>query len=143
MKEIAVFVDGSKHSRRALQMAKDVAEKFGSKLYIINVQQTVFPHMTYKPYNILPGNYEKILKENGEAILNKAKTYLEDSNIEISTILLKGEDIAETIINYLDKRNLDLVVMGSRGLSGATRFLLGSVSLRVMTYAKIPVLIVK
>ena len=51
--------------------------------------------------------------------------------------------VAGTIVGYTENQNMDLVVVGSRGRSGFTKLLLGSVASSIVTYASCPVLVVK
>jgi len=51
--------------------------------------------------------------------------------------------IAGTIVEFAENQNIDLIVVGSRGRSGFTKLLLGSVASRIVTYASCPVLVVK
>jgi len=62
--------------------------------------------------------------------------------LEASTRLETGQ-VADTIINIAKEESSDLIVIGSRGLSGAKRFLLGSISNSVSHHAECPVLIVR
>jgi len=62
--------------------------------------------------------------------------------VEAEPILERG-DAADKIMSAADRLGVDIIIMGSRGLKGVTRFLLGSVSERIVRYCKRPVLVVK
>ena len=141
MKHIAVFVDGSDNSIRALEMGKTIAEKFQAELSIVNVQEHI--RNVGMPNMRLTGDYDKMLRESSQKVLDKAKKHIGKTTIKINVKAIISENTAETIINYLDKGDIDLAVLGSKGLSGITRFLMGSISTRVMQYTKVPVLIIK
>ncbi len=75
-------------------------------------------------------------------LLNKAVERAKSQGVNAEGLLEVGTDAAETIINVANNLNVDLIVVGSRGLKGLTRFLLGSVSEKVVRYANRPVLVV-
>ena len=83
-------------------------------------------------------------KKRHEKVLSKAlkKVNKIKPNFKVSKILLEGRP-ADKIIETAKKGNIDMIVMGSRGLGGIIGFILGSVSDRVADRATCPVLIVK
>lgn len=91
----------------------------------------------------LPVDYEKIIKKNSNKILEDAKFCVRDTTLEVDALVLKGKHISETIINYLNKENIDLAVMGSLGVGSAKGLLIGSVCCKVLRYVDTPVLVVR
>jgi len=77
-----------------------------------------------------------------EELLHRAIVKLQRAGFEASSILLSG-DAATEIIQYADKTQVDLILVGSRGLSPARAWLLGSVSRKLVHYANCSVLVVK
>lgn len=141
---ILVPVDGSEGAWRALENAMNIGEKFGSKLVVVNIIQ---------PYNnaallAMPlehgenavGNdeFEKI----GDKVLAMAMEKMAGYPYEKDVCMEIGHP-SERIIAIAKKLKADLIVIGSRGLSGIAEFFLGSVSSKVSQYADSPVLIVK
>lgn len=140
IEKILVPVDGSKHSRRALEYACSLSEKFNSTVYVLHVVPMI---STPSPYGDLTADQPYIALENaGEEILKDCKKFAEDLNCEIETLIARG-DPAEQIINTALESDVDLVVMGRRGIGGLKRLLLGSVSDRVVQHLNCPVLLVK
>lgn len=78
----------------------------------------------------------------GEDLLAQSEANLRDAGIEVESVLVRG-DAATEIINYIKEKKIDLVVVGSRGLSQVRGWLLGSVSRKLIHYAGCSVLIVK
>lgn len=78
----------------------------------------------------------------GEQLLENIKKDFEQSDIKVSTIYKVG-DIAREIVDKADKENVDLIVMGSRGLGVISRTFLGSISHKVINNTDKSVLIVK
>jgi nucleotide-binding universal stress UspA family protein len=78
-----------------------------------------------------------------EDLLSKARGKAKKAGVrDVDTVQLKGH-VSETVLAYIESHRVDLLVMGSRGLSTSSRFLLGSVSDAVVHHALCPVLIVR
>ena len=146
MKKILVAFDGSEQSDKALDFALDLARKYSAQIVLINVipfspisdSSVVIPYgldyaTHYKELRIV---HEKLLAE----ALNRAKTF--QKTLEVSKELVEGRP-ADKIVETAKEGMFDLIVIGSRGLSGIKEFFLGSVSNRVADKAPCPVLIVK
>lgn len=82
------------------------------------------------------------MERQGRDLINKAVERARSQGVNAEGLLETGTDAAETIINVANNLNVDLIIVGSRGLKGLTRFLLGSVSEKVVRYANKPVLVV-
>ena len=72
---------------------------------------------------------------------SRAEMLVTDTYVDV--LEAKGNDVAEEILHTAGKENIDTIVVGSRGISEAKEFLLGSVSYKVSHYAKCPVIIVR
>ena len=86
--------------------------------------------------------YVKEIEAEGKDILSKAESTLEMEGIEYQSRLIQGVP-AEEIVKVAQSEKVDLIVLGSRGLTEVRAFLLGSVSDRVSHRAKCPTLIVR
>ncbi|MFQ5975608.1 MAG: universal stress protein [Candidatus Hydrothermarchaeales archaeon] len=136
MKKILVAVDGSEYSNAAVKKAGELAEKFGSKVTLLNVM---------KPLSVFHEEIEvveNLQKDEARSILRKSKDILLDMGIDSKTLSKKG-DPANEIVDLAKENDVDLVVVGSRGLSGIKMFLLGTVSNRVSEHALCSVLVVR
>lgn len=130
--------DGSENSLKALNYVKEMAEKFGAKVTVINTfgLPVMFPAEIYTD---VYGQVLKSLEEQSQAVLENVKKEIKNSLVE--TISLQG-DPGHFITNTALEKKCDLIVMGSRGLGAVKTFLLGSVSNYVLHHAKCPVLII-
>lgn len=140
-KKILVPIDGSESSKASLKQAMRLGERFGSKLIIF----TVVPELAV--FEEYPTNYpfsEDIVRANttrAEQLLAQVKAEMTYEG-EIETCFETGSPATE-IVNYADENNVDLIVIGNRGLGAFSRTLLGSVSNKVLNHAKTNVLVVK
>ena len=135
-KNILVAADGSENSLRATEQAADIASLLeGVKVELVSVIAIdVYSDMVYDP-----------IEAHGEAqreIIKEASDILTDAEVSHEVVLLHGRP-ADEIIRYAEESGADLLVMGSRGLGALREFALGSVSHKVLTHAKCPVLVVK
>ena len=134
--KILVAVDGSKHADKAFEYASDLAKKAGASLLILHVSE----ELGTVGYSI----NKEIERENREMLQkyqSRAKKVLMHTYVDVMEA--KANDVAEEILRTADKENIDTIVVGSRGISQAKEFLLGSVSYKVSHYARRPVVIVR
>lgn len=140
---ILVPVDGSKASSLALSYAADLAKRYSAKVrivYVIPSPAFMFCQDTFEELTIV--DIEEELERSGQALLNKYSEEAEALGVKVTTTLLKGHP-GRQIVQYAKTEGFNLIVMGSRGLSAVSRFLLGSVSSYVTNHAECPVIIVK
>ncbi len=151
---ILVAVDGSEHSKRALNCALELAAKFDGKITLIHVYSSVVP-MTASidtvstpptiPPHTSPAIAAKITEEaekKGEQILDEAERAAKQQGISVDKVLRDG-DVVREIVTVAEEGKFNLVVVGHRGLSKLKELLLGSVSEGVSHKAPCPVLIVQ
>ena len=133
--KMLVAIDGPETATKALNYAINLAEKCHAEVQIVSVVQT--QHVFYAS---LIYDMDKSI----ETILSEALKVAKEKkpNLKVSTRLLKGSS-ADEIVHLAKEECFDIIVLGSRGLSGAEEIFLGSVSDRVADKATCPVLIVK
>ncbi|MEM3731786.1 MAG: universal stress protein [Candidatus Bathyarchaeia archaeon] len=130
LESLLICIDGSEHSLQAFKYAANLAQKFGSKITLINVQEP-------RIYDYAP----QTAKDLGEKILLKALELAGIEKVEVDKKVEFGIP-SEKIVKVAERENHDLIVLGSRGLGTVKRFLLGSVSDYVSQKAKCSILIV-
>ena len=138
--------DGSIHSLHAAKYVAELAKNYGSKitlLHILEISTGDDPIEIYEDSWIAPLWKEKVIKERGKKVIETTKEILNEYGISYKTKVFIHGHPSETIIEIAEKDEVDLIVMGSHGLSGIKRFMLGSVADRVSHYAPCPVLIVR
>jgi nucleotide-binding universal stress UspA family protein len=135
---ILLAVDGSEHSLKAAKLAGNLARLSGGTLWAITVYEEV-PSYLGEP------NLSKVIAERTE----KAEEILDEATKEIGEIpgnceseILSG-DPAESILRVVDVRNIDLIIMGTRGRGEIKSLLLGSQSHKVVSTAPCPVMLVR
>jgi universal stress protein A len=141
IEKILVPVDFSEHSARALEMAIDLAKAFGAEIQLLHCYQ-VQP-LSISPYGIvLPEGFDREVRQAAERRVDEWRGKVMLEGIEVGVRLssrFPSLEISETASEV----GADLIVMGTRGLSGIKHVLLGSVAERTLRLAPCPVLTVK
>jgi nucleotide-binding universal stress UspA family protein len=127
--KILVPLDGSKLAEASLPYAEKLARRIGSQITLISVL-LLGSESDEDQYHHLHQFY----------IQEMAKT-MKEKAIDIKSVIVTG-DAAEQITDYADKKNIDLIVMGTRGRSALKRWVLGSVADKVVGATSCPVSLV-
>lgn len=138
LKKILVPLDGSENSIRALEKAIEIAKKFNGKIVLMHAYSVSF-------YTKTPDQLYKFIqnaRNYGDEILEVGKKKVILEKIEVEKLLLNGNPVEE-ILNTAKLENFDLIVIGVRGMSKIKKFLVGSVTDRVIKHAPCPVLVVR
>ena len=149
IKKILVAVDGSKPSLDAAEYAIQLAEKHEAELTSLYV---VSPDIRYgyleddeKPLQYGPlKEIVMMAVERGQKQVDEVKQKASKNNIDIKTDVIIGKtSVVKSIVEYAEEHKIDLIVIGTRGMSGIKKMLLGSTASGVVTYAHCPVMVVK
>lgn len=146
--KILVPIDGSEMSMQAANLAIDVAEKYGAQiiiLHVVNIDQYLQSIGVYRL------SYPDSIKIRIEDAKNQAAKWFNEiernsqqhkvpATFEVADTALS---VVGAIVNHAEREKADLIVIGTRGRSGFTKLLLGSVASGVVTYAPCPVLVSK
>ena len=137
--KILVPLDGSKNSRRGLEMAISVARQFGATItgvYSINAP----PHSEFRGV----GSVQESLNDEIKKFMDEAKVLAAQNGIVFKEKMMRG-DVGYNMVKLAQnkKEKFNLIVIGSRGRGSVKEMFFGSVSNYVIHAAKIPVLIVK
>ncbi|QXJ31168.1 universal stress protein [Saccharolobus shibatae] len=139
MKRILVGYDGSENAERALDFAIELASKFSARLFVVEViDLTLFYNSGILP----PLEATKSLEEKAKKDVKKAIEKAKSKGVDAEGITLEG-DPAHSILEFAKDNQIDVIVIGSRGLSKVQRIFLGSVSNKIVQESKIPVIVVK
>ncbi len=142
---ILVPVDGSEHSLSALDFAVEMQKKFDSELMLLCVYRHHSP-LDASMYMVKPAdapeNLNDAMREYAKGVIEEAKVHAAELGAEKPRGFVKSGPPARTIINFAEDKKVNLIVLGSRGLGDVEGFLLGSVSHKVTSLARCPVLIV-
>ena len=135
---ILVAVDGSKHSDAAFDVAMDIAQKYGSQLFVLHVFQGGTGSGT-----LVSSGVEDDNRSIGQEILNSYEETAKERGLQNARMLLQEGDAAKRIMETASEVKCGLLILGSRGRGGFKELLLGSVIHKVTNHADCPILIAK
>ena len=135
-KKILVGTDGSESATKAVSHAAAMAQAMGAELVLIHIYPAPRSDVgsTFGRADAYPG------QEIGQAVLRDAEKHYA-GKVKVKSVLREG-DPAEGLIDVAEEEGVDLIIVGNRGMTGAKRFLLGSVPNQVSHHAPCNVLIV-
>jgi nucleotide-binding universal stress UspA family protein len=137
-RKILIPVDGSDASIRAMSHAVLLAKGLGASVFVYHVF-----HLPRAAGIVMTKSMKESTKKKIITVLNSAKNIAWKSNIPCKQQAQGGGNSGKKIIDFVEKYNFDMIVMGSRGMGSAKEAFLGSTSNHVLNKSKIPVLIVK
>lgn len=146
---ILVCIDGSESSFKAADVAIEVAKKHAAQLIGINVivSQLGYSYSSGMFGLSTPSAINELLdkaRQQARPWFEQVETKASSEGISIKTEMLASPtSVVPAIVDYAEKNSVDLIVTGTKGRSGFTKLLLGSVASGVITYANCPVMVVK
>jgi nucleotide-binding universal stress UspA family protein len=150
-KKILLPTDGSENSKKANKHALWIADKSDADIIVLYVVEPHYSRIAVLPISTLPTpdeNFYEEIRTEGKQIIENFKQELEDircegkcKNVNLKTQIKEGKAYIE-ILKVVEEENIDLVVMGASGKHGLDRFVLGSVTERVVRATKNPVMVV-
>jgi len=146
-KNILVPIDGSKQSEKIIEFATDMALQYNGDLHLLYVvEKHNFPAgiLEYIQAEQMDGGIGKISAQViGEAVLEPFLRQIKDKGVKSAKWMAVRGNPAEEILRFAENRNIDLIVIGSRGLGKVKGLILGSVSNKVCQSAECTCVTVK
>lgn len=141
---IIVGTDGSQTAAKAVAQAADIAEKFGSKLFVVSAFQPVSGNRLQREKRAAPEDVEWAINphEDVDAMLQEMVEPIKGRGVDVEGLARVG-DAADAILDVAEEQNSDLIIVGNKGMTGAKRFLLGSVPNKISHHAPCSVLIIR
>ncbi|MEP6575927.1 MAG: universal stress protein [Nitrososphaerota archaeon] len=138
--KVLVAVDGSEYSMNAAEYAISITKEYGSQLIALHV---ITSDVSTIASTFSPQMDE--IKKNAQEYFDKIRRRGDEAkwDIPLRTELIASSSVVGGIIDFAEKENIDLIVVGTRGRSGLKKLLLGSVASGIVNYAHCPVMIVK
>lgn len=142
-------MDGSESSMKAADYAVMLAKQNGAQLIALNVivSQLGYEYSAGAFGLVTPNAIKNVLDKSKQ----EAQKWFDDigknavaNGVKLSTeVVASPTSVVPAIVDYAEKNKVDLIVVGTRGRSGFTKLLLGSVASGVVTYASCPVMVIK
>ena len=141
---IVVGTDGSESAEEAVRQAVELAVRLGATLRIVSAYEPVPAGRLREEAQQVPPDLQWMInpREDVDATLRNAAEAALEGGVEAETYARQG-DPADAILDVAEEQGADLIVVGNKGMTGARRFLLGSVPNRVSHHAPCSVLIIR
>jgi nucleotide-binding universal stress UspA family protein len=142
---IVVGTDGSDTAKTAVRYAIDLAHQLGARLQIVSAYEPV-PDQRLREERIdAPKDLHWMVnpREDVLTMLSEAQREAEQAGVEKVETFARQGDAADAILDVAEEQRSDLIVVGNKGMTGAKRFLLGSVPNKVSHHAPCSVLVVR
>jgi nucleotide-binding universal stress UspA family protein len=141
MERVLIPVDGSESALRAVRHVIEYARRGAQpQVDVLNVQPPIYSANITR--FLTREMIEEYYNSEGEAALGKARRLLDGAGLAYTALVRVGR-IAETIADYAAEQACDRIVMGTRGMGALGQLVMGSVALKVLHLAQVPVTLVK
>jgi nucleotide-binding universal stress UspA family protein len=138
---ILVPVDFSPHAAKALETAIELARQFQGRIHLVHSYPVYVGAVS--PYGmVIPETFDRECREAANRELSKWADRVRQAGVPVETTITPIPP-SEAIVSTAEEIGADVVVMGSRGLTGLKHVLLGSVAERALRHSHCPVLVVK
>ena len=141
---IVVGTDGSETAGEAVRQATDLAKAVGAQVHVVSAFEPVGNQRLREERTQVPDDMQWMVhvREDVEATLRAAGERIGEAGVNVETYARQG-DPADAILDVAEEQNADLIIVGNKGMTGAKRFLLGSVPNKVSHHAPCSVLIIR
>ena len=143
--KIVVAFDGSADSTKAVRLAASLSSKHGSDVTLVHVYSS--PAIGFSAASGMPipdyGDLEDAARASGQTTHSRGLQLAKDLGISARGELIEAPSVVEAIVNFSASEKADLIVVGTRGMTGFRQLILGSVSSGLVSHAKCPVLVAR
>lgn len=144
-RKILAPIDGSPTASRGLDEAIKLAKLTGARVRLMHVVDQVSLATGMEAATVITGDTMQMLREAGQAVLDKARARVEKAGLRVDSVLCDGLGgrVCDHVIEQAAAWPADLIVLGTHGRRGLGRWLLGSDAEMVVRLAAVPVLLVR
>jgi nucleotide-binding universal stress UspA family protein len=146
IKRLLNAIDGSNSSLKASTFAIDMAKRFDAELIVLHVIDPKYKELEIA-ISPRPGKFKEIAiraMEEGEKMVETVRQKATEMNVKVKTDVISDfTSVTKDILEYAKANKVDIIVVGSRGMTGFKKLLVGSVASGVVTYSECPVVVVK
>lgn len=140
-KRVLIATDGSENAEKAASYGMYLAKAACAEvhvLYVISTQHAV----TTRTVKSWSEGLEEYLKDKGRIAIGNVEKMGEEAGVKVKSVFLKGIP-ADKILEYAQENNIDLIVVGTHGLTGIKKFLIGSIAEKVVRHSRVPVMVIR
>lgn len=144
VRSIVVGTDGSDTAFEAVRQATQIAGALGARVYLVSAYEPVPESRLRVERMEVPDDLQWMInpREDVERTLQDGAEAMRAAGLDVETLAREG-DPADAILDVAEEKDADMIVVGNKGMTGAKRFLLGSVPNKVSHHAPCSVLIIR
>ena len=141
---IVVGTDGSETAQEAVRQATELAKAVGANLHLVSAYEPIGEGRLREERQQVPDDMQWMVnpREDVDSTLREAAQDIESAGVGVDIYAREG-DPADAILDVAEEQKADLIVVGNKGMTGAKRFLLGSVPNKVSHHAPCSVMIIR
>jgi nucleotide-binding universal stress UspA family protein len=141
---IVVGTDGSDTAKEAVRQAGELARALGASIHLVSAYEPVPEGRLREERQDVPEDLQWMINPREDVVttLEEESKSLEEAGVKVEAMAREG-DPADAILDVAEEENADLIVVGNKGMTGAKRFLLGSVPNKVSHHAPCSVMIIR
>jgi nucleotide-binding universal stress UspA family protein len=141
---MVVGTDGSDTASEAVRQAAELAQRLDAKVHLVSAYEPVSEGRLREERQQVPGDLQWMVnpREDVNDTLASAAQGFQDAGVQVETHAREG-DPADAILDVAEEQEADLIIVGNKGMTGAKRFLLGSVPNKVSHHAPCSVMIIR
>jgi nucleotide-binding universal stress UspA family protein len=148
IKKILIAIDKSGYRQKVIETGTILAKALGASLTAIHVVDRASLGVVWDLLSYYPGAraemYERAVEKESAKLLDEVKDLEQVKGVKIKTDLITNtSSAAEGILNYAKEADADLIIIGTKGMTGIEKFLMGSVASKVLSHAHCPVLAIR
>jgi nucleotide-binding universal stress UspA family protein len=142
---IVVGTDGSETAKEAVRQAAELAKAVGASVLLVSAYEPVSEARLHQERTEVPTDVSWMVnpREDVQAVLDGEAERIKGEGVAHVATFAREGDPADAILDVAEEKNADLIVVGNKGMTGARRFLLGSVPNKVSHHAPCNVMIVR
>jgi nucleotide-binding universal stress UspA family protein len=148
IKKILIAIDKSGYRQKVIETGTMLAKALGANLTAIHVIDRASLGVVWDLLSYYPGTraemYESAVQKESAKLLDEAKNLAQLKGVQMNADLItNASSAAEGILNYAKEADVDLIIVGTKGMTGIEKFLMGNVASKVVSHAHCPVLAIR
>ena len=143
MKKILIPLVKSEYNDKIISFAITVAKGSGASITAIHVLDKSTLGGIGDVFGLRVGEYEKAMRKHSEELLTEVQQIIEKEGIKTSVKVIGNKSISQGIIDYAKESEADVIVIGTKGLTGIEKFVMGGVASSVINNAHCPVVAIR
>jgi nucleotide-binding universal stress UspA family protein len=147
IKRLLVAIDHSGYKNKIVSTAFELAKGLGAEIFALHIVDKASLGAAGALLGYYRGGkieaYEEEMKIQAQKLLDEVRNAGATAGINVSTTVIINQSVSSAIVEYAEQNHIDLILVGTKGMSGIEKFLMGSVASNVIGHAHCSVLAVR